>query len=47
VFGPPPPSSDAVAWVAQSMWLLVAWAAWVDHHRDTAPAPAPSTAAAT
>jgi membrane-bound metal-dependent hydrolase YbcI (DUF457 family) len=40
VFGPPPPSPAAVAWVAQSMWLLVAWGAWVDRHRDPMPAPA-------
>jgi hypothetical protein len=40
-FGPPPPSAGAVAWSSQSMWLLVAWAAWVDRHRaPTAAAPA-------
>ena len=33
-FGPPPPSSAAVAWVTQSMWLLVAWGYWVDRHRQ-------------
>lgn len=33
LFGPPPPSSEAVAWTALSMWLLVAWAAWLDRHR--------------
>jgi len=33
VFGPPPPDVRAVAWSAQAMWLLVAWAAWVDRHR--------------
>ena len=32
-FGPPPPSSAAVAWAAEAMWLLVAWAYWVDAHR--------------
>jgi hypothetical protein len=32
-FGPPPPSAMAVAWAAQSMWLLVAWGYWVDAHR--------------
>ena len=32
-FGPPPPSAAAVAWSAQAMWLLVAWAYWVDGHR--------------
>jgi hypothetical protein len=33
IFGPPPPSVPAVAWSAQAMWLLVAWAYWVDRHR--------------
>lgn len=32
-FSPPPPSVAAVAWSAQAMWLLVAWAYWVDRHR--------------
>ena len=32
-FGPPPPNAAAVAWSAQAMWLLVAWAYWVDSHR--------------
>jgi hypothetical protein len=36
VFGPPPPSADAVAWTCMSMWLLVAWAYWVDKHRVSA-----------
>jgi hypothetical protein len=31
--GPPPPSSSAVAWAAESMWLLVIWGYWVDKHR--------------
>jgi membrane-bound metal-dependent hydrolase YbcI (DUF457 family) len=35
-FGPPPPSVAAVAWTAQSIWLLVAWAYWVDHNRRPA-----------
>ncbi len=34
-FGPPPPSPIAVAWGAQALWLLVAWAYWVDRHRTT------------
>lgn len=38
LFGPPPPSADAVAWTALSMWLLVAWAAWLDRHRTPTPA---------
>jgi hypothetical protein len=33
--GPPPPSVPAVAWTAQAIWLLVAWAFWVDRHRGT------------
>ncbi len=33
IFGPPPPSPAAIAWSAQSMWLLVAWGYWVDSHR--------------
>jgi hypothetical protein len=33
VFGPPPPSTDALAWLAQGQWLLVAWAIWIDRHR--------------
>jgi hypothetical protein len=32
-FGPPPPGALAVAWAAESMWLLVAWAWWADRHR--------------
>jgi hypothetical protein len=35
VFGPPPPSDRAIAWSVIGMWLLVAWAAWVDRHRAT------------
>lgn len=35
LIGPPPPSVGAVAWSAQAMWLLVAWAYWVDRHRQT------------
>jgi hypothetical protein len=33
VFGPPPPTVGALAWAAQSMWLLVAWGYWIDKHR--------------
>lgn len=33
LFGPPPPDVGAVAWTAESMWLLVAWGWWVDRHR--------------
>lgn len=34
IFGPPPPSVEAIAWTAQAMWLLVAWGYWVDRHRE-------------
>ncbi len=33
LFGPPPPSPTALAWSAQSMWLLVAWGYWLDRNR--------------
>jgi hypothetical protein len=33
LFGPPPPSPTALAWSAQSMWLLIAWGYWVDRNR--------------
>jgi membrane-bound metal-dependent hydrolase YbcI (DUF457 family) len=35
LFGSPPPSVTAIAWVGQAQWLLVAWAYWVDAHRTT------------
>lgn len=34
IFGPPPPSANAVAWVAQAIWLLVLWGYWIDRHRQ-------------
>jgi hypothetical protein len=33
VFGPPPPSTSAIAMVGQAQWLLVAWGYWLDRHR--------------
>ena len=33
LFGPPPPSSRAVAGSAEAMWIIVAWGHWVDAHR--------------
>ncbi|HET9577833.1 MAG TPA: hypothetical protein VFP44_08400 [Usitatibacter sp.] len=33
LFGPPPPSPEAVAWSGIAMWLLVAWGYWLDRHR--------------
>ena len=32
-FGPPPPTPAAIAWSAQSMWLIVLWGYWIDKHR--------------
>lgn len=40
VFGPPPRSVTAVAWSAESMWLLIAWGFWVDRHRASRDRPA-------
>ncbi len=34
VLGPPPPSSTAVAWAGEAMWLLVLWGYWIDRHRS-------------
>jgi hypothetical protein len=39
VFGPPPPSVQAIAWVGQAQWLLVLWGYWVDNHRRPAARP--------
>jgi hypothetical protein len=33
VFGTPPPSMAAIAWIGQSGWLILIWAYWVDRHR--------------
>jgi hypothetical protein len=33
LWGPPPPSVTALAWVGQAQWLLIAWGYWVDRHR--------------
>lgn len=30
IFGPPPPSINAVAWSANLMWLIVLWAWWIE-----------------
>jgi len=34
LFGPPPPSAQAIAWAGHAQWLLVLWAFWVDRHRE-------------
>jgi membrane-bound metal-dependent hydrolase YbcI (DUF457 family) len=36
VFGPPPPSAQAVAWTGILGWLFVAWAYWISLHRTPA-----------
>ncbi|MBT3346639.1 MAG: hypothetical protein HN404_26825 [Gemmatimonadetes bacterium] len=33
MFGPPPPSVDAIAISGHAQWLLVLWAWWLDRHR--------------
>ena len=30
IFGPPPPSINAVAWSANLMWIIVFWAWWIE-----------------
>lgn len=30
IFGPPPPTEEAVAWTANLMWLFVLWAWWIE-----------------
>ena len=34
IFGDPPPSVKALAYMTLTMWLLVPWAGWADSHRD-------------
>ena len=31
--GPPPPSEQAIGWLALAAWLFVPWGAWIDRHR--------------
>ncbi|MDA0204518.1 MAG: hypothetical protein O2795_04105 [Acidobacteria bacterium] len=35
LFGPPPPSVQAIGWAGQAQWLFVAAGYWVDRHRRT------------
>lgn len=30
IYGPPPPSTSAVAWSANAMWIFVIWAWWIE-----------------
>ncbi len=34
VFGPPPPSTGAIAWTGEAQWLIVLFGGWVDRHRE-------------
>ena len=38
LFGPPPPSPAAVAWVSVASWLFVPAAYWIDRHWQVVPA---------
>ena len=33
LFGPPPPSAEAIAWAGHAQWFLVLWGYWIDKHR--------------
>lgn len=45
-FGPPPPSMEAIAWVGQAQWLLVAAGYWADRPSRGRSVPRAVTAAA-
>ncbi len=34
IFGPPPPDTRMIAYAGNALWLFVAWAYWVDRHRQ-------------
>ncbi len=34
VFGPPPPSTVAIAWAGHLQWLFVVWGYWIDRNRS-------------
>jgi hypothetical protein len=34
IFGPPPPSEKAIALGSLGLWVFVAWAYWLDRHRQ-------------
>ncbi len=46
IFGPPPPSESAIAWLANAQWLLILWGYWIDQHRAPATLFRPSQAVA-
>lgn len=47
LFGPPPPSVDAIAWAGQAQWLLVLLGYWTDRHRSARGGEAPARRATT
>jgi hypothetical protein len=34
LFGPPPPSAEAIGIVSNSQWLIILWAYWIDKNRE-------------
>ncbi len=34
VFGPPPPSEQAIGWVGLAAWVFPVWGYWIDRHRS-------------
>jgi len=34
IFGPPPPSADAIAWTSLTLWLIVIWGYWIERNRS-------------
>ncbi|MBS1743503.1 MAG: hypothetical protein JST81_10750 [Bacteroidetes bacterium] len=34
VFGPPPPSVNAVAWAGNLMWIFIVWAWWIERKKN-------------
>ncbi len=34
LFGPPPPAEGPIAYAGFAQWLLIAWAYWIDRHRE-------------
>jgi len=41
LFGPPPPSADAIGYAGLLAWLFVPWGYWIDRHRRQAISPVP------
>jgi membrane-bound metal-dependent hydrolase YbcI (DUF457 family) len=41
LYGPPPPSTSAIAGAGHLMWLFVIWAYWLDRHRTVRWRPPP------